>query len=137
MIDDLHLWLFSLLAGDAALQADLGDPARIFDKPPPRRALPSLYLGRIEASDWSTDDGLGQAFIATLHIYSRGPSRAELYRIASRISELLASESWPGLAGSTRIVLATEMSASFAHLREEAAFHGIIRFRFLCEPSST
>lgn len=137
MIDDLHLWLFSLLAGDAALQADLGDPARIFDKPPPRRALPSLYLGRIEASDWSTDDGLGQAFIATLHIYSRGPSRAELYRIAGRISELFASASLPAVAGSARIVLATKLSASFAHLRAEAAFHGINRFRFLSEPSST
>lgn len=137
MIDDLHQWLFAQLSGDTALQADLGEPPRIFDKPPPRRALPSVYIGRIEAGDWGTDDCPGQALNATLHIYSRGPNRAELYRIASRISERIANAAMPIATGSMRLVLATEVSASFAHIRQEDAFHAAMRFRFLCEPDAS
>ena len=137
MIDDLHQWLFAQLSGDPALQADLGDPPRIFDKPPPRRALPSLYIGRIEATDWGTDDCPGQALTATLHLYTRGPSRADLYRIAGRISDRIANAPTPLIAGATRLVLAQEVSASFAHLREDEAFHAALRFRFLCEPQAT
>lgn len=135
MIDDLHRWLFGLLSSDAALIAELGDPPSIFDRPPPRRALPAVYLGRIEASDWSTDDGPGRAFLATIHIYARGPSRGVLYTVAERVSERVPAAA-PATADATRIVLATQSSAAYAHERGQAAFHGTLRFRFLCEPAA-
>ena len=135
MIDDLHRWLFGLLSSDAALIAELGEPPSIFDRPPPRRALPAVYLGRIEASDWSTDDGPGRAFVATIHIYARGPNRGALYAIAGRVSARVPAAA-PAVAGATRIVLATPLSAAYAHERGQAAFHGTLRLRFLCEPAA-
>ncbi|WP_349364048.1 MAG: DUF3168 domain-containing protein [Roseitalea porphyridii] len=135
MIDDLHLWLFGLLSADAALIAELGDPPSIFDRPPPRRALPAVYLGRIEASDWSTDDGPGQAFIATIHVYARGANRSGLYPIADRIGALITGAT-PATAGGARIVLATQLTATYAHERAQSAFRGTLRLRFLCEPAA-
>lgn len=135
MIDDLHQWLFGLLSTDAALIAELGDPPSIFDRPPPRRVLPAVYFGRFEESDWSTDDGDGRAFIATIHVYARGSNRSGLYPIADRITALIVGAA-PATASATRIVVATQLSAAYAHEREQSAFHATLRFRFLCEPAA-
>lgn len=134
MTGDLHAWLLDQLASDTALIADLGDPPRIFDRPPPRRALPAVYVGRIEASDWSTDDSLGQAVSVVIHAYARGPGRTDVDRIASRIEDIL-TDAVPATAQSTGIVLATPVTASTAYEREQAAFHATVRLRFLCAPA--
>lgn len=134
MIDDLHQWLIGLMSSDSVLTVALGDPPAIFDRPPARRELPAVYLGRVEASDWSTDDVPGQAFVATIHVYARGPNRGELYSIANRIHQLVAG-AVPATVSATRIVLATALSATHAHERADRAFHGTLRFRFLCEPA--
>ncbi|WP_306118132.1 MULTISPECIES: DUF3168 domain-containing protein [unclassified Roseitalea] len=134
MIDDLHRWLFAVLAADAALKSDLGDPARIYDTVPPGRALPCLIIRRIEATDWSTADLAGEAFIVTVHVWSREDSRAELYRIADRAQAVI--DAADPLAGSTRIVLASPLSKAFRRERDQHAFFGQLRFRFLCEPAA-
>ncbi|MCR9120713.1 MAG: DUF3168 domain-containing protein [Phyllobacteriaceae bacterium] len=136
MIGDLHAWLFDQLASDAVLIADLGDPPRIFDRPPRRRALPAVYIGRIEASDWSTDDERGKAVSVVIHAYARGPGRTGVDRIATRIQDIL-TDAVPATAQSTRIVLATPVTASTAYEREQAAFHATVRLRFLCAHTGT
>jgi len=133
MTGDLHGWLFNQLASDAALIADLGDPPRIFDRPPPRRPLPVLYIGRIEAADWSTDEARGEVVSVAIHAYARGPGRTDLDRIAGRIENVL-TDAVPATAQSTRIVLATPVTASTAYERDQAAFHATVRMRFLCVP---
>jgi hypothetical protein len=45
------------LAGDAALKALLGDPARIWDQPPKGPVLPNLTIGRAESRPVSADGG--------------------------------------------------------------------------------
>jgi len=132
MIADLHGWLFDQLSSDAALQADLGDPARLYDAVPPGRRLPCVVLSRIEASDWSTADMPGEAFLATINIWSRAQNRAELYRIADRLAALL-DDADPA-AGATRVVLVEPVTKTFAREREQDAHRAILRFRILCEP---
>lgn len=134
MTGDLHAWLFDQLTSDAVLIADLGDPPRIFDRPPPRRSLPAIYFGRIEASDWSTDEERGQSVSVVIHAYARGPGRTDVDRIASRIEDILTG-AVPATAQSTRIVLATPVTASTAYEREQVAFHATVRLRFLCAPA--
>ena len=133
MITDLHQWILATLSADAALQAELGDPLRIYTTVPRRRVLPCLILGRIEATDWSTDTEDGLAFVVTMHAWSREANRAQLYRIADRMLELLRTAD-PD-AGGARVVLVTQLAASYAREREQDAFHGRFRFRFLCEPA--
>ncbi|CAJ1391635.1 MAG: DUF3168 domain-containing protein [Roseitalea sp.] len=131
MTGDLHAWLLDRLSNDAALVADLGDPPRVFDRPPPRRALPSVYVGRIEVADWSTDDARGQAVSVVIHAYARGPGRTDIDRIVAGIESTL-TDAVPATAQSTRIVLATPVAISTAYERGQAAFHATLRLRFLC-----
>ena len=132
MIADLQAWLIACLAGDAALKADLGEPARVYDTVPAGRQLPCVLLRRIEASDWGTADMAGQALIATLDIWSRAGNRAEVYRIADRIASALSVAE--RTAGHTNIVLAHRLTEAFTRERDQDAFFGRMRFRFLCEP---
>ncbi|MBO6637929.1 MAG: DUF3168 domain-containing protein [Roseitalea sp.] len=134
MTGDLHAWLLGQLANDAELIADLGNPPRIFDRPPPRRALPAVYVGRIEAVDWGTDDAPGRAVTVAIHVYGRGSGRADIDRITARIEGIL-TDAVPATAQSTRIVLATPLTTSTAYEREQTAFHATVRLRFLCAPA--
>ncbi len=132
MIADLQTWLFAHLSGDAALRTDLGDPARIYDTVPAGRQLPCIVLRRVEATEWSTADLPGRALMATIDIWSRSENRAELYRIADRVTAVLRNAD--PVAGATRIVLTVPLTQSFTRERDQDAFFGQLRFRFLCEP---
>lgn len=134
MIADLHNWLFDRLSNDAALLADLGDPARVYDTIPTRRGLPCIVISRIEATDWSTADARGEAHLATINVWSRGQNRIEVYRIADRVAAVL--DAADGEAGASRIVLVTPVTKTFIREREQDAFQAILRFRMLCEPAS-
>ncbi len=49
--------LIAHLGGDAAVQALLGDPARIWDSPPEKPGFPHLLIGRSESRPVRSDGG--------------------------------------------------------------------------------
>mgnify|MGYP000514802585 CR=1 FL=1 len=54
---ELQKAVYQLLRADAALMAEIGDPPRIFDDPPPDAPFPYLTLGEARASDWKGVEG--------------------------------------------------------------------------------
>lgn len=73
--------LIAALSGDPGVTALLGDPARIFDEPPPDAVFPYATIGRIEtqANGAAAYDGLEHAIL--LHVWSRYGGRAETQAI--------------------------------------------------------
>ena len=62
--------LIAHLRGDAGLKALLGDPARIWDEPPPDAAWPHLLVGRSESRPVAAD-GCGVEHSLSLRCASR------------------------------------------------------------------
>jgi hypothetical protein len=82
--------LIAHLAGDAALQALLGDPARIWDQAPPQPAFPHLTLGRAESRPVGAE-GCGIEHVLTLSCVSRfegaEEARAVMAAVRARLFE--------------------------------------------------
>lgn len=78
--------LVAHLKGDPALQALLGDPARIWDGPPAERGHPHLLIGRAESRPLPADGG-GFEHVLSLTVTSRfqGSEEAKAIVAAARL----------------------------------------------------
>ena len=81
----LQKMLIAHLRGDGALRALLGEPARIWDEPPPAPAHPHLLIGRAESRPVAAD-GCGVEHALTLTCVSRfgGTEEAKAVSAAAR-----------------------------------------------------
>ena len=85
---ELQKAVYQALRADAGLKAEIGDPARIFDDPPPEAPYPYLTIGEARASDYKGLDG-GLEHDLKLYAFSRYAGRREVKRILSAVYDAL------------------------------------------------
>lgn len=81
--------LIAHLKGDAALQALLGDPARVWDQPPEGAAFPHLLIGKGESRAVNADGG-GVEHRLTLTCASRFNGMEEARAVAAAVRARVA-----------------------------------------------
>lgn len=131
---ELQATIVRALSGDPALLGLLGGP-KIFDHAPERVKFPYLTLGRTAVIDWSTGTEDGDEHLLTLHVWSRGGSKAETYDIMDKVSTKLQDSTLT--LDSHRLV---NLQLQFAEARREPdspTYHGILRFRAVTEPPAS
>jgi hypothetical protein len=85
----LQAALHGVLAADAGVRAVLGDPARVYDEPPPDPIFPYLTYGRSECLPADGDDQAVVEQILHLHVWSRYGGRKETKRIVASVRAAL------------------------------------------------
>ncbi|GJL92775.1 DUF3168 domain-containing protein [Hyphococcus sp.] len=123
---ELQKAVYQVLAADAALQAEIGDPPRIFDDPPPDAVFPYLTLGESRASDWNGVEG-GLEHEVKLYVFSRYAGRREVKRILNAVYDAL-HEAPLTLAGHDLINIRFVFADAFRRSDGET-YQGVARFR--------
>lgn len=123
--------LYTMLSGDAGLQALIGNPARVYDDVPADGAFPFVTFGDGAAQDWSTSDSLGAIHTITLHAWSRYEGHKEALEIIETLEALLHDAALSP-AGHTLVNLRF-VSSGIIRDPDGATTHGFIRFRAVTE----
>lgn len=81
--------IYAALTGSAALQALIGNPARVYDHVPDEPTFPYVVIGESFSGQWDTKsfDGMDQDVV--LHIWSRYRGRKEAKQIMGAIHDAL------------------------------------------------
>ncbi len=128
---ELQKAVYQTLAADAALQAEIGDPARIFDDPPPDALFPYLTLGEAHASDWKGVEG-GLEHDVKLYVFSRYAGRREVKRILGAVYDAL-HEAALTVTGHDLINIRFVFADAFRRSDGET-YQGVARFRAVTQP---
>ncbi|MAW80217.1 MAG: hypothetical protein CMI63_08255 [Parvularcula sp.] len=123
---ELQKAVYQTLSADAAIKAAVGDPARIFDDPPPDALFPYLTLGEARASDWKGVEG-GLEHDLRLYVFSRYAGRREVKRILSAVYDAL-HEAALTLSGHDLINIRFVFADAFRRTDGET-YQGVARFR--------
>lgn len=123
---ELQKAVYQTLSADAAIKAEVGDPARIFDDPPQGAIFPYLTLGEARASDWKGVDG-GLEHDLRLYVFSRYAGRREVKRILAAVYDAL-HETALTLAGHDLINIRFVFADAFRRTDGET-YQGVARFR--------
>jgi hypothetical protein len=127
---DLQKALFAALNGDAALAALLGGE-KVFDRVPDKAAFPYVTFGRTSIFDWSTGTEIGTEQLCTLHVWSKAKGRKEALDIMAAMQARLEQAPLE-LAGHHLVNFRFEFAEVLFH-DEQAAYHGLLRFRAVIE----
>lgn len=87
---DLQSAIHARLNTHAALITAMG-PDKIFDRVPPKRALPYITFGSATTNDWSTDQGKGDEHLFLLKAWSRSRGVKQSLELISMAEEALLS----------------------------------------------
>lgn len=140
----LQKGILARLAANSALVALLPyGAASIFDDVPEDEKFPYVTIGDIQTNEWDTSSELGAEHVETINVWtSRGDrangtagyeGRKSARDILAQIYQSLHQAAF-NLDGNRLVNLRFQFSAV---LREDAeAYHGVIRFRAVTEPSS-
>ena len=128
---ELQKAVYQWLAADAALQAEIGDPARIFDDPPPDALFPYLTLGEARMSDWKGVEG-GLEHDVKLYVFSRYAGRREVKRILGAVYDAL-HEAALTVTGHNLINIRFVFADAFRRSDGET-YQGVARFRAVTQP---
>lgn len=93
----------------AGVQALLGDPARVYDDPPPDVVFPYVTLGRLECRSADASDSEALDFAVTLHIWSRYGGRAEALDVIAALRAALHHAPLE-IEGATLVLLLAQFS---------------------------
>lgn len=118
---------------DAGVKAALGEPARIYDDPPPDVIFPYVTLGRVESrpSDASDVDAIEHAI--TLHCWSRYGGRAEALQVIGALRDVLHNAAL-AIEGRRLVFLFAQFSDVFRS-GDGRTTHGVLRLKALTEPN--
>lgn len=116
---------------DAGVKALLGDPARVYDDPPPDVVFPYLTIGRVESrpADSAAAEALEHAL--TLHVWSRYGGRAETLDIIGALRGALHNA--PLAVEGRRLVFLFAQFADVFRSGDGRTTHGVLRLRALTE----
>lgn len=116
---------------DAGVKALLGDPARIYDDPPPDPVFPYVSLGRVEsrAADAASVNAIEHAL--TLHVWSRYGGRAEALDVVAALRAALHNAPLT-VSGRTLVFLFAQFADVFRS-GDGRTTHGILRLRAMTE----
>jgi hypothetical protein len=117
---------------DTGVKSALGDPARIYDDPPPDVIFPYLTLGRVESrpSDASGAEAIEHAI--TLHCWSRYGGRAEALQVIGALRDVLHNAALD-VEGRRLVFLFAQFSDVF-RTGDGRTTHGVLRLKALTEP---
>lgn len=119
------------LSGDAALAALIG-PEAIRDRYTTGRRLPSIMIGDLTTSDYSTSTEAGEEHLLTLEVWSEAGGRRQAQQFAASIRALLANASLPL---ETHILVNLQHLATLTRREPKTKLHvAEIRFRAVTEP---
>ena len=126
--------VFTALSGDAALQALVGNPARVYDQVPQDAAFPYVVVGEVTARpfDSKTEDGMEQT--VTVHSWSRYRGLKETKQIMAAVVDALDRQAL-GVTGHDLVLLRFEFSQTFLD-PDGLTRHGVQRLRALTQLSS-
>lgn len=128
---ELQKAVYQTLRGDTALKAEIGDPARIFDDPPPEAVFPYLTLGEARASGWKGVEG-GVEHDIKLYAFSRYAGRREVKRILSAVYDALHDTALT-LSGHDLVNIRFVFADAFRRSDGET-YQGVARFRAVTQP---
>ena len=116
---------------DVAVKAALGDPARIYDDPPPNVTFPYVTIGRIESrpSDASAAEAIEHAL--TLHCWSRYGGRTEALQVIGALRDVLHNA--PLDAEGRRLVFLFAQFSDVFRSGDGCTTHGVLRLKALTE----
>ncbi len=125
--------VYGALTGDAAIQAFLGNPTRVFDHVPQGSAFPFLVIGEVSATpfDTKTESGLDQSL--TLHTWSRYRGLKEIKTVMAAVADVLDGQSL-AVSGHTLVLLRFEFASTVVD-DDGLTRHGVQRFRALTQPT--
>lgn len=122
--------LIAWLREDAALQALLGDPARIWDAPPRSRVFPHLLIGRSESRPVGAD-GCGVEHVLTLRCLSRFDGTEEAKAICAAVRARLHGARLE--ADGVRAISLRTTYADVFHSPDHRQVLGLVRVRAVTE----
>ena len=128
---DLQKSVFSNLVNDGGLTNLLGGPS-IYDDVPQRASYPYITFGQTSMRDWSTGTDGGKEHTVTLHVWSKGAGKNEVFEIIDAICEKLHDSSLQ-LIDHHLINLRCEFSEARRTVDGDK-MHGIVRYRAVTEP---
>ncbi len=123
---ELQRAVYQALSADAAIKAELGDPARIYDDPPPDAVLPYLTIGEAQTRDWPGVEG-GLEHMIRLHVFSRYAGRREIKAVMGAVYDALHDVSLT-LAGHALVNIRFVFGDAFRR-RDGQTYQGALRFR--------
>lgn len=119
---------------DAGVKAVLGNPARLYDAPPPDPVFPYATLGRVESQAMDASGGQALEHGVTLHVWSRYGGRAEALDAIAALRDALHDAAL-NVAGRRLVFLFAQFSDVFRS-GDGVTTHGVLRLRALSEPIS-
>lgn len=122
------------LRADGAVQAVLGNPARIFDDETAEPVFPCAFLERHEVAERSGSGVAGQAHTITLTVRSRDGGRAAAKEVIGALRAAAEAEDLP-LSGQ-RVVLIQTVYSDVMRTPDLREFRGLIRVRIITEEAS-
>ncbi|CAN5340180.1 hypothetical protein BH09PSE2_BH09PSE2_03450 [soil metagenome] len=124
--------LIAHLCAAPALNADLGDPPRVYDEPPDRPTYPYLSIGRAQSTPRGGDASEGVEQVLTLTVVSRYGGTEEAHRIKDALRTLL-DDARLTLNGHRLVSLQVRFADVF-RASDWRSIYGVIRLRAVTEP---
>lgn len=123
--------LYTALSGSAALQALIGDPARVFDHVPDDTPFPYVEIGEVSAKRFDSASRNGLDCIVTLNVWSRYSGRREAKQILDAIYAVL-HDGTLSVTGNAH-VLSAFLGAETKRDDDGLTYHGIVRYRVILQ----
>lgn len=123
--------VYGALTSSTALQALIGNPARLYDVVPPSATFPYATLGDVLIKQFDTKDQYGFDQSLVLHVWSRYRGRKELKQIIQTIYDVLHNATL-NVTGAN-VVMCQFQSASTAQENDGLTLHGILRYRIIVQ----
>jgi hypothetical protein len=115
----------------SAVKANLGDPARFYDDPPPDAVFPYATLGRVEARPSEASESQALEHSVTLHVWSRYGGRSEALDTIAALRAALHNA--PLDIAGRRLVLALVTFTDVFRSGDGRTTHGVLRLRVISE----
>jgi hypothetical protein len=123
--------IYAALAADPALQALIGNPARIYDHVPSTASFPFVTLGEMRAESFDSWNHDGMNHRVMLHAWSRERGRKEIKQIMEAIQSRLHDRAF-SIAGQ-RLIRCRLLTAEALLDDDGLSYHGIAQYQVITE----
>lgn len=128
---ELQRAIYNALTNDAAVQIELGTPARVFDDAPDNAAFPFLTIGETRSRDYQGIDGAIEHEVR-LYAWSRYAGRREIKRIFSTVYDALHERNLN--LPDHHLINMRFVFADVLRRQDGETYQGVARYRALTQP---
>lgn len=122
----------TVLTDNLAVQAELGQPPRLYDASPEDPIYPYLTYGPMRSVDVGADGGPLSRHQMTLHIWSRYGGRSEVFGALSQIERALTPLDLTA-TGQAAVRRVNVIFADVLRATDGRTLHGLLRVSFTLE----